>query len=157
MDVKRNVIKSGVKRVVAGRIPRGEDLLTGIKEICKEYDIKHGYIPMLIGSLDKGRFIYAISDEKAPIGFAYSDPVDLEGPLELIYAQGLIGVEESGELSIHVHMLVSDKYMRVFAGHTTEGGNIVAATGEIIIHELEKAEYIRKFDEKTGFKLFQIQ
>lgn len=157
MDLKDHIKESKVKRVVAGRIPRGVDLITGIKEICKEHDIKHGYIPMCIGSLISARIIYAIPDTNTPIGFAYSKPADIEGPLELLYAQGLIGLEDTGELSVHVHMLVSDPNMKVFGGHTVEGGNIVAATGEIIIHELDEAEYIRQFDEQTGFRLFKIR
>lgn len=157
MDLRENFKESSVKRVVAGRIPRGIDLITGIKQICKEHDLKHGYIPMCIGSLINARIIYAIPDENAPIDFVYSKPVDIEGPLELLYAQGLIGQEDTGELSVHVHMLVSDPNMRVFGGHTVEGGNIVAATGEIIIHELDEAEYIRQFDEQTGFRLFKVR
>lgn len=157
MDLREHIKESKVKRVVAGRIPRGVDLITGIKQICKENDIKHGYIPMCIGSLITGRIIYAIPDENAPIGFVYSKPADVEGPLELLYAQGLIGQEDTGELSVHIHMLVSDPNMRVWGGHTVEGGNIVAATGEIIIHELDEAEYIRQFDEETGFRLFKIR
>lgn len=157
MDLRENFKESSVKRVVAGRIPRGIDLITGIKQICMEHDLKHGYIPMCIGSLINARIIYAIPDENAPIDFVYSKPVDIEGPLELLYAQGLIGQEDTGELSVHVHMLVSDPNMRVFGGHTVEGGNIVAATGEIIIHELDEAEYIRQFDEQTGFRLFKVR
>lgn len=157
MNVREHTKETNIKRVVAGRIPRGVDLITGIKEICKEHNIKHGYIPMCIGSLIDARIIYAIPGEDAPIGFVYSQPTDIKGPLELLYAQGLIGQEDTGELSVHVHMLVSDPNMRVFGGHTVEGGNIVAATGEIIIHELDEAEYIRQFDEGTGFRLFKMR
>jgi predicted DNA-binding protein with PD1-like motif len=157
MNVKEHLKEAKIKRVITGRIPRGVDLLTGIKEICNEYGIKHGFSPMILGSLDTGRFIYAIPKEGTPIGFAYSEPVDLRGPLELLSASALIGVEETGELSVHLHMLVSDCYMRVFGGHFVEGGNIVAATAEIVIYEIDEAEFIRKFDEGTGFKLFKIQ
>lgn len=157
MNVKEYTKESDIKRVIVGRIPRGEDLITGIKQICIENNIKHGYIPMCIGSLISGRIIYAIPDKKASIGFVYSEETDIQGPLELLYAQGLIGVEDTGELSIHIHMLVSDNNMRVFGGHTVEGGNIVAATGEIIIHELDEAEFIRQFDEQTGFRLFKVK
>lgn len=157
MDLREHIKESSIKRVIVGRIPRGVDLITGIKQICNEHNVKHGYIPMCIGSLITGRIIYAIPGENAPIGFVYSNPVDIEGPLELLYAQGLIGQEDTGELSVHIHMLVSDPNMRVFGGHTIEGGNIVAATGEIIIHELDEAEFIRQFDEQTGFRLFKIK
>ena len=157
MDVREHTKVAGIKRIVVGRIPRGEDLLTGIKEICNEYGIRNGYITSLLGSLDTGRFIYAIPSEAGKIGFVYSEPVEVEGPLELLAGQGLIGTEDSGELSVHLHMLVSDKYMRVFGGHFIDGGNVVAATAEIVIHEIENAEYKRQFDEETGFKLFKIK
>lgn len=157
MNLIEHVRESKIKRVVAGRIPRGVDLITGIKQICKEHSINHGYISMCIGSLISARIIYAIRDDNAPIDFVYSEPTNIEGPLELLYAQGLIGLEDTGELSVHVHMLVSDPDMKVFGGHTIEGGNIVAATGEIIIHELDEVEYIRQFDEHTGFRLFKIR
>jgi hypothetical protein len=156
MSVK-NVKEVSIKRVVAGRIPRGVDLITGIKDICKEHGIKHGYIPMCVGSLTMARIIYAIPDDKAPINFAYCDPVNIEGPLELLYTQGLIGMEDTGEASVHFHILVSDKNMKVYGGHLTEGGNIVAATAEIIIHEIEGGENIRQFDQDTGFRLFKIK
>lgn len=157
MNVKEHTKESNVKRIVVGRIPRGVDLITGIKEICNEYDIKCGYIALLIGSLDTGRYIYAIPEKQAQIGFAYSEPVDLQGPLEMLSCQGLIGTEDNGELSIHLHMLVSDKYMRVSGGHFVEGGNIVAATGEIVIHEVESLELHRQFDEQTGFNIFKVE
>jgi predicted DNA-binding protein with PD1-like motif len=156
MNVKEHTKESNIKRIIVGRIPRGVDLITGIKEICKEYSIKCGYIPMLIGSLDTGRFIYAQPGVDTKIGFKYSEPVDLEGPLEILPSQGLIGLEEDGELSIHLHMLVSDRYMNVHGGHFVEGGNIVAATAEIIIHEVD-AELNRQFDEQTGFPLFKLK
>jgi len=157
MNVKEHTKEANIKRVIVGRIPRGEDLLTGIKEVCNEYGVKNGYITSLLGSLDTGRFIFAIPNEAGKIGFVYSGNTDVEGPLEVLAGQGLIGTEDTGELSIHLHMLVSDKYMRVYGGHFVEGGNIVAATAEIVIHEIENAEYIRQFDEQTGFRLFKIK
>lgn len=157
MNVREHTRESSIKRIIAGRIPRGVDLITGIKEICSEYGIKSGYIANLIGSLDNGRFIYAIPQEEAKIGIVYHEPVNLEGPLELLAGQGFIGTEDSEELSVHLHGLVSDKYMRIFGGHFIQGGNDIAATAEIIIHEIDNAELRRSFDKETGFPLFKIK
>lgn len=157
MVLKEHFKQTNIKRVVTGRIPRGIDLIAGIKQICIENNIKHGYIPMCIGSLITARIIYAIPDKNAPIDFVYCSPVDIEGPLELLYVQGLIGLEDTGEQSLHLHTLLSDKDMKVIGGHVVEGGNIVAATAEIVIHELDEAEFIRQFDEQTGFRLFKIR
>ncbi|WP_312700724.1 DNA-binding protein [Sedimentibacter sp.] len=156
MNVKENVKISEITRTVSGRITRGTDLITGIKEICREYGIKHGYIGMLIGSLDIGTFVYAVKDDSSKLNIKYSDNVVVEGPLELLCAQGLIGLDESGELSVHLHMLVSDRYMRVYGGHFVEGENPIAVTGEIVIHEIGDSDLIRKPDEETGFTIFKI-
>lgn len=157
MVLKEYFKESNIKRIIAGRIPRGVDLVTGVKKVCKEYKIRHGYVSMSIGSLINARIIYAIPDNDAPIDFVYCDPTDIKGPLELLSMQGLIGMEDSGEQSVHLHMLLSDKDMKVFGGHVIEGGNIVAATAEIIIYELEDVEFIRQFDEQTGFRLFSVK
>ena len=47
--------------------------------------------------------------------------------------------------------------MRVFGGHLVEGGSKVAATAEIVIHEIKDTKYIRSFDEETGFNLFKAE
>jgi hypothetical protein len=157
MDIKEHTKESNIKRIVVGRIPKDIDLITGIKEVCKSHCIKCGYIASMIGSLKNGRFIYAIPSDESKIGIKYSEPVHLDGPLEILSSQAIIGVENSGELSVHLHMLVSDKYMRVFGGHIIEGGNDVLATAEIAIHEIDNAEFNRSFDEDTGFNLFKIE
>lgn len=158
MNIREYTKESNVKRIIVGRIPKDIDLITGIKEVCNSYGIKYGYIVSIIGSLKTGRFIYAIPSEGSKLGFKYSEPVDLEGPLELLASQGTIGLDdETGGLSVHLHMLVSDKYMRVFGGHFIDGGNDIAATAEIVIHEIDNVELHRSFDEQTGFNLFKIK
>ena len=158
MNMREHTKESSIKRIIVGRIPKGIDLITGIKEVCKAHGIKYGYIASMLGSLKTGRFIYAIPGEGAILGFKYSEPVNLEGPLELLASQGIIGLDDAtGDLSVHLHLVVSDKYMRVFGGHFVDGGNDVAATAEIVIHEIDNAEFHRGFDEETGFNIFKIK
>lgn len=148
---------ASIKRVITGRIPKGYDLLSGIKEVCKAHEVKHGYIVGLVGSLKTGRMIYAIPEEGQEIGIRYSDPVNFEGPLEILSTQGTIGTDDQGNLSVHAHILVSDKYMRVFGGHFVDGGNEILATAELVIHELEGVENKREYDDGTGFFLFKAK
>ena len=146
-----------INRIITGRIPPGIDLITGIKEICSEFNVKHGYISMIIGSLEYLTIIYAVPDETKKLNIRYSENTKINGPLELLNVQGLIGIDENSEQSIHAHILVSDRYMRIFGGHLVEGGSKVAATAEIVIHEIKDTKYIRSFDEETGFNLFKAQ
>ena len=157
MDVMKNMKETTINRIITGRIPPGIDLITGIKEICSEFNVKHGYISMIIGSLEYLTIIYAVPDETKKLNIRYSENTKINGPLELLNVQGLIGIDENSEQSIHAHILVSDRYMRIFGGHLVEGGSKVAATAEIVIHELKNTKYIRSFDEETGFNLFKAQ
>jgi hypothetical protein len=157
MDVMKNMKETTINRIITGRIPPGIDLITGIKEICSEFNVKHGYISMIIGSLEYLTIIYAVPDETKKLNIRYSENTKINGPLELLNVQGLIGIDENSEQSIHAHILASDKYMRIFGGHLVEGGSKVAATAEIVIHEIKDTKYIRSFDEETGFNLFKAQ
>ena len=157
MDIREHTKESNIKRIVVGRIPKDIDLISGIKEVCKSHGIKHGYIASMIGSLKTGRFIYATPYEESKVGIKYSEPVNLAGPLEILTSQGIIGVDDLGELSIHLHMLLSDKDMRVIGGHFIEGGNDIAVTAEIVIHEIDNAEFHRGMDEETGFNIFKVK
>jgi len=157
MDVRNHFKDSDIKRILIGRIPRNTDLLTGIREVCKYFGVRHGYIASIIGSLKNARFVYAINDEKANMGISYSEPFILNGPLEILAGQGIIGLDDADELSVHLHMLVSDDKMRVFGGHFVDGGNDVLVTAEVIIHEIDKVENRRVYDEDTGFLLFKVR
>jgi len=157
MDVKKCFKDLDIKRIIIGRIPRNKDLITGIKEVCKGYGVRHGYIAGIIGSLKNARFVYAIKDEKANMGISYSEPVVLNGPLEILAGQGIIGLEETDELTVHLHMLVSDEKMRVYGGHIIDGENAVLVTAEIIIHEIDRVENRRVYDEDTGFFIFKFK
>jgi len=157
MNVREHTKESDIKRIIVGRIPKDVDLITGIKEICNSYGVKYGYIASILGSLKTGRLVYAIPGEEAKLGFKYCEPLNLQGPLELLAGEGTIGMDdETGSLSVHLHLLVGDKYARIFGGHFIDGGNNVAATAEIVIHEIENVELHRNFDEETGFSIFKI-
>jgi hypothetical protein len=142
-------------RVVFGRLFPGTDLMTGLLNICRGNDIKYGSIVAMIGSLAKARFIYAIPYERAKLGIKYSQPVEIDGPLEFIGGQGIIGVSDIGDTVIHLHGIVSDKSMKVYAGHFVDGGNPVLATIEVVIHELNEIKLVRGYDEETEFPLFK--
>ena len=51
---------------------------------------------------------------------------------------------------------MSDKHLRILGGHFISGENIILATAEVAIQTVEDAEFIRKFDEETGFPLFNF-
>ena len=141
-----------LSRAVIIRIEPGSDIIESIEDVCRQLDIKSGVITCCIGSLQKASFLIAVPLENK-IGAGYSDPKILDGPLEFLCGQGMIGKEESGEYFIHLHGLVSDKDGNVHGGHLIKGKNPVLITCEIMISLIEGMEMIRTYDSKVDMKV----
>lgn len=141
---------------IIGRILPGTDLMQGIEAVCQQYNVRYGIIVSIIGSLRKAQFIYPLPDKSNIMGIRYSDPVQIEGPIELLSCQGVIGHTVEGDLSIHMHAVISDQNMRVYGGHLLPKGNPVLGTGEILIQECNDAKIVREHDEETGFMMFKF-
>lgn len=143
-------------RIVSARLLPGVDLISGIKGICRSHNIKYGTIVSIIGSLSKLHLVYAVPSAEGKVGIKYTDPIIIEGPLELLSCQGTIGVNENGEFDVHMHGVVSDKYMKIYGGHIMKEESLVSATLEVTIVELPDAKIVRKYDDETGFSVFNF-
>ncbi len=142
------------EKTVAARIMPDSNLVEEIIAICKENKLEAAYIPTCIGSLKKARFVYAIPDDSTYFKMVYSDPVDLDGPIEFLNAQGIVAKGENGEYLVHLHAVMSDKDMKVYGGHVVDDGNIVLATMDLVLNEIKDINLARKYDENSGFYFF---
>jgi predicted DNA-binding protein with PD1-like motif len=90
------------------------------------------------------------------MGIKYSDPTTVNGPLELLACQGMIGPTPEGDLSVHLHGLMSDSDMKVYGCHFLKNGNPVLITVEFLIHEHDGVRMVREQDMETDFPLFKF-
>lgn len=141
-----------LSKAVMVRIERGFDIIEGIENVCRQFDIKSGVITCCIGSLKTFSYCIVVPLENK-FGAGYSDPKILDGPLEFLSGQGMIGKEESGEYFIHLHGLVSDKDGNVHGGHLIKGENPVLITCEIMISQITGVKMIRTYDPKVDMKV----
>ena len=142
-----------ISKVLMIRVLPGSDIIEGIEEACQGLDIKSGAICSCIGSLQKASFLIAVPLKNKP-GAGYSDPIDINGPLELLSAQGTIGREQNGDLFIHMHGLLSDQNGNVHGGHLIKGENPVLITCEIMISQVEGMDMVRTYDPDVDMELF---
>src|SRR6056297_129183 len=141
-------------KTVAARIMPDSNLIEEIIAICKENQLEAAYIPTCIGSLKKARFVYAIPDDSTYFKMVYSEPVELDGPIEFLNAQGIVAKGENGEYLVHLHAVMSDKDMKVYGGHVVDDGNIVLATIDLVLNEIKDINLARKYDKNSGFYFF---
>lgn len=156
-EIRISSSESKPGRLVAARILPGTDLIPGLLEICRRNKLTSGCIVTILGSLARARFVLPIPDSSGSMGVRYSDPHEMEGPLEFLGGSGIIGRLDDGEATIHLHGIFSDRENKFCAGHILEEGNHVLATMEVVIQELPDVEIIRSPDEETGFTLFHFK
>lgn len=143
----------GIKRVVALRMSPGEDVLLGLEKVCKENNIKDGFILTGIGSLANAKFFDPVELPDKKAGYGYSDPICMDGPIEILSLSGMICHDSDGTILLHVHYALSDKDGNAFGGHLIEG-NKVLLTCDVLIAEVDGIEMGRAFDPDLEVPLF---
>lgn len=141
-------------RAIMARILPNSDLVQSIKQIAEENNVSCGYVATCIGSLKKATFVYPLPKEDSYFKMAYSEPVYLEGPIEVLGAQGIFAKDEKGDFQIHLHGSLSDRTMKVYGGHILNEGNTVLATIDLVIQELEGMDLKRIYHKESGIYFF---
>lgn len=142
-------------RIIIARLRPGTDLVQGILAACREEGISAGVIIACIGSLRKAVFTYPIPDPTAKIGARYKPLVEVPGPIEFLSAQGFVGLDQTGNLTLHLHGIVCDEAGRVYGGHFNAGGNPTLATLEVAIGQLAGVNLSREYDPETDLPVIR--
>ena len=87
-------IRGRVERAGLARLAPGADLIESIEEVCRQMKFKCAAVTSCIGSLRRADIMIAVPLENK-VGAGYGDPMTLEGPLELLCAQGTVGEDEA--------------------------------------------------------------
>ena len=119
-------VSGKLSELIYVRLDKDQDLLEGIKQACRDHDIKTGVVIDITGGLTKARlqkFPNKVHSEKVRIGV-----IEMEGPLEatghgiigMTRGSGGIGEYKDGEPYVHVHMVVSSAD-ETLCGHLMPG------------------------------------
>jgi predicted DNA-binding protein with PD1-like motif len=144
--------QGSLSKIVMIRLHPGEDLIEGITEVCIAHGMKSGAIVSCIGSLRRASFFTAVPLANK-IGAGYGDPTALEGPLELVSAQGTIGLDVEANLLIHLHGALGDGRGNLYGGHLIKGKCPILITCEVMTVFLEGFRAVQKHDPETEMKL----
>ena len=141
-------------RTVAAHLKPGTDLVSGIEAVCQKHHIQYGYFGSVMGSLAKATYIIPLKDPTQPLGFRFCDPIEVDGPIDLLGGQGVICQSDKGERMIHLHAHGVTPDRIVFGGHFSAGGNPVLATIDLVIVEFDGAKLMRRYDPESGLMVF---
>ncbi len=132
------------RRVLLGRLERGDDILHGLTEFCQRNGVRAGHLEAL-GAVERGG-----------VGFydhlegAYREMRFDEG-MEIASLVGNVSVKD-GETFLHCHVILADREGRCFGGHLLEG-NVTFAC-EFAVTDLQGKVPERSLDKSTGLALW---
>lgn len=149
-------IEVSAGKTVAGRLLPGTDLIPGLLEACRIHGVVSGTFMTVMGSLRQARFVYVLPKSDSPVGIGYGEPVQLDLPVEVLAAQGTIGVWEDGTPSIHMHALLIDTTGALHGGHMLDEGNPTLATIEFSMRQLPNTEVVRRVDDEIKLPVFSF-
>ncbi len=144
-------------RIISARLLAGSDLLNGIVEIAKKYQIRAGLITVCFGSLSKAEIRRSERTKEGSRGTQRTAPQTLEGPISFLSAQGKVGIPRNGEPAIHMHGVIADPSGQVWGGHLFPGENPTYATMDVVIQEVEGIEFAKIFDPETQSELLRAR
>jgi len=145
-------------RVLVGRLKPDSDVMTGLEDVCKKYDINSCYISCGLGLLKKVSFLLPVdnSDNKK-LGIRYGEPIVINDRGEVLGMQGTICKCDDGNYLSHIHFNVAKRDGEVVGGHLMKGDNIVMATLDFVINEVLDIKLYRKYDEETDFVMTYVE
>ena len=144
-------------RIISGRLLAGSDLLNGIVELAKKYQVRAGAVSVCFGSLSKTEVRWGERDKSGARGSRRSAPKMLEGPISFLSAQGKVGIPRNGEPVIHMHGVLADTEGHVWGGHLYPGENPTYATMDVVIQEIEGIEFAKMADPTTKEELLRAR
>lgn len=141
-------------RIIAARLLPGTDFMQGLMQVCKEHSMNNGIILSAIGSLKKTIFLDPVERPDLKAGYGYGEPLESDGPIELLAAAGFICHADDGEVLLHVHATMCLEDGEAFGGHLVDEGNEVLLTADVVLMEIDGIDMARKMDEETEILMF---
>ncbi|HJX38322.1 MAG TPA: DUF296 domain-containing protein [Anaerolineae bacterium] len=132
------------RRVLLGRLERGDDILGGLTEFCKTNGVQVGHLDAL-GAVERGGIGYYDHLKRV-----YRE-VRFDEGMEIASLVGNVS-RKDGETFLHCHVILADREGRCFGGHLLEG-NVTFAC-EFAVTELDGLAPERSLDKSTGLALW---
>jgi predicted DNA-binding protein with PD1-like motif len=128
-------------RTLAVTLQPGDDFYTELDDVCREFGIRQGYLPMFIGAFRTARIVGTcrrVEDPAAPVW----DEVHLEA-VEAVGAGTLAWDPEQQRIAPHLHVSLGEK-RRSATGYTSHLLRAeVDFLAELVIQEVTAPELLR--------------
>lgn len=158
MVVLGNSAEGRIKRIITSRISTGTDLLEGLHKICDQNEVKTAVLVSCVGSLRRAEFSWSKHSTETKRRSIRTEPIIIEGPTEVLNAQGLMGIDRvTNDFIYHLHVTLCDQEGGIHGGHIFCGGNLVHSTMDVVLLDIEGVDIFTKFDDEIELNLINTE
>ncbi|WP_019413282.1 PCC domain-containing protein [Paenisporosarcina sp. TG20] len=140
---------------IAGRLMKGVDLFTGIKEVCQNFNVESAQLQCL-GSLEYATYLQIVRGDTEGT-LKYSEKKRSSSGVEILSGTGFVGYGEDRELDVHFHGMFIDCDHQISGGHFLNGENPTAVLIEFILFPLPEIALKRGIDPHWNMPSFQFK
>jgi hypothetical protein len=124
----------------------GDDIVDSLRTFASNEGIRGGNFKG-IGAIDRAVIGYFDLERKEYL------KKEVVGQRELLSLIGNLGIDETGAIIVHAHIILGDRDMNCSGGHLFTSR--ISVTGEIIVHPT--ADIVRSSNLKTGLNLWNLR
>lgn len=132
------------KKIIQGRLFKGDEIISEITKILKEKSINSGLISG-IGAVTKAKIGYYDQKTRQYMSKEFCEP------MEILSLKGNVSLKDS-EPFVHIHIILSKEDYSTIGGHLFEASVFAF---EFEIFELDGTPFERGYDEDTGLFLWK--
>ncbi len=136
-------------------LPQGADLLEGLRDALKARGVMHAAVTFSAARFDRFSYLTGQPDHSGERAATYGAPTDLDGPVDLIGANAIVGCDGAGVALVHCHAVVVDRDGRVHGGHVPPGSGRLGRGGAVAwVAVLDGAGFRVAYDSETNYPIF---
>ena len=151
--IGREAVEAGQFRVV---LPEGADLLGDATRILVAHGIKNAAIQLVGGSFSSMQYLTGQPDDSGERVATYGAPTTLDGPVQVVGGNAILGRDGAGAPLLHCHAVVVDREGGLHGGHLPAKVCIVGPEGlTLLVSALSGGGFQVAYDAETNYSIFQ--
>ena len=136
-------------------LAEGDDLLNGLRATLAAASVSQAAVTVSSAVFSQFSYLTGQEDASGARVATYGAPTHLEGPVQLIGANAILGSDAEGKALVHCHAVVVDRAGTVHGGHLPPGACILGAGGAVAwAAALKGSGFGVAYDSETNYPLF---
>jgi predicted DNA-binding protein with PD1-like motif len=151
--ISREASDAGQFRIV---LPAGADLLTDATRILVQSGIDNAAIQLAGGGFSTMQYLTGQADDSGARVATYGAPTTLDGPVEVVGGNAILGRDAEGAPILHCHAVVVDREGGLHGGHLPPKVCIAGPEGIVLLVTAVSCGGFRvAYDAETNYSIFQ--